>query len=114
MNGTAQSDMLDRYLKNMRESGKSLTEIKENLEKHLLEGSQLPFHELIKSVYALTKLGELLSLIDDMIQKDIDFRNPLEEGSGTETKAIPDNPEQESQHIRDLWKEKAWKEVIPR
>lgn len=110
MNGTAQEDVLDRYLKSMRDSGKSLVEIKTNLEKAILHGSKLPFFELMKSIYPLTKMGELLSLIDELIQKDIDFRNE-DEVNTTDIIPVSDNPEHELEEITEEWDKLMWKEI---
>jgi hypothetical protein len=110
MNGTAQEDVFDRYLKSLRDSGKSLVEIKTNLEQALLQGSQLPFFELMKSIYPLAKMGELLSLIDDLIQKDINFRNE-EEVTAAEIIPVSNNPDHELDEINDYWDSLMWKEI---
>lgn len=61
------------------------------------------------------------------IAKDIESKNQLDEKSrqllgldkeedntDSETLTIPDNPEHEDQHIRDIWTERARQDVIPR
>lgn len=55
---------------------------------------------------------ETYKLIMDEIRERLCLTN--EEPTSNETINIPDNPEHEDQHIRDIWTERARSDVIPR
>jgi hypothetical protein len=51
-----------------------------------------------------------LSLIDDLIQKDINFRNE-EEVTAAEIIPVSNNPDHELDEINDYWDSLMWKEI---
>ncbi|MBR1748252.1 MAG: hypothetical protein IJ743_00485 [Bacilli bacterium] len=112
MNGTAQSDLLIDYIKNLRSSGASLLQIKKNLIKALETGSKLPFLELLRRVYMLAKLGELITMVDNLLQEDILFNNTEDE----ESKLVPidNNPAWEDDEFLEERREMLWKLVNKR
>ena len=94
----------ERYIRNKR---KANNEDYDSLERCY------QFKEKVKSVYENKANEETITLIDGRLRERNGFDKEASEDK-QERIPIPDNPEQESQHIRDLWKTKAWKEVIPR
>lgn len=112
MNGTAQSDLLVEYIKNLRSSGRSLLQIKKNLVNALETGSNLPFIELLNKVYSLAKLGELIVMVDNLLQEDILFNNTEDEDS----KLVPidDNPAWEEDSFLESRREMLWSLVNKR
>lgn len=73
MNGTAQADFQKMYIKNMRTTGMSLIDIKVNLIHAIHKISTMELPALLKNTYLLAKLTETLTLINGLIQNDIEF-----------------------------------------
>ena len=103
--------MID-YIKNLRSSGASLLQIKKNLIKALETGSKMPFLELLLRVYMLAKLGELITMVDNLLQEDILFNNTEDE----ESKLVPidNNPAWEDDEFLEERREMLWKLVNKR
>lgn len=63
--------------------------------------------------YRIAKDIESKNQLDEKSRQLLGLDNETEEDT-SDTITIPDNPEQEDQHIRDIWTERALKDVIPR
>ena len=62
--------------------------------------------------YRKAKIEEEINSIWARIRQRLEMDREIEDTQQTQT--IPDNPEQEDQHIRDIWTERAEQDVIPR
>lgn len=64
------------------------------------------------NTYRIAKLEEMINSIWHRIRERLD--KDKEEPVTQETQHIPESPEHEDQHIRDIWTERARQDVIPR
>ena len=62
--------------------------------------------------YYRNKNSETISATEERWRTRLGLDNEVDKGP--ETISIPINPEHEDQHIRDIWTERAYKDVTPR
>ena len=83
--------------------------IDEHIDRLLTEQEEIDTHH----EYRIAKDIESKNLLDEKSRQIIGL-DKEEDNTDSETISIPDNPEHEDQHIRDIWTERARSDVIPR